>query len=68
MIGNCFKPVIVEKIPLNRVARAQDILETKKLNGFIVCEPWMASRQRISLNRNFSAATGEKTSDDYRKT
>jgi NADPH:quinone reductase-like Zn-dependent oxidoreductase len=69
MIDKCFKPTIVEKIPLNRVARAQDILETKKLNGFIVCEPWMAPKQRSSPNRNLAVASGDnKTKDDSRKT
>jgi NADPH:quinone reductase-like Zn-dependent oxidoreductase len=69
MIDKCFKPTIVEKIPLNRVARAQDILETKKLNGFIVCEPWMATKQRSSPNRNLAVASGDnKTKDDSRKT
>lgn len=37
-------PKILERIPLNRVAKAHDVMEGKKLNGFIVCEPWIKGR------------------------
>jgi hypothetical protein len=31
---------------LNKVAKAQELLELKRLPGFLVCEPWMMSKKR----------------------
>ena len=39
-------PTIVDRIPLNRVPRAHELLESKRLQGFLVCEPWMKAKQR----------------------
>jgi NADPH:quinone reductase-like Zn-dependent oxidoreductase len=40
------RPKILERIPLNKVAKAQDLMEGKKLNGFILCEPWIKSNKK----------------------
>lgn len=40
------KPKILDRIPLNKVARAHELLETKRLSGFLICEPWMRSKTR----------------------
>ena len=37
-------PRILERVPLTRVAKAQDLMEGKKLNGFILCEPWIKGK------------------------
>ena len=34
-------PTVLETIPLSKVAKAQSILESKRLPGYIVCEPWI---------------------------
>jgi NADPH:quinone reductase-like Zn-dependent oxidoreductase len=36
------KPKIFERIPLTKVARAQEVVLQKALPGFIVCEPWLS--------------------------
>jgi tumor protein p53-inducible protein 3 len=35
------QPEILERIPLSKIAKAQAIVETKKLSGHIVCKPWL---------------------------
>lgn len=42
-------PNVIERIPLNKVSRAQDILQTKNVPGFIVCEPWLVSKSRAVM-------------------
>jgi len=39
-------PEVLDRLPLNKVAKAQDLLESKRLPGFLVCEPWMRSKKR----------------------
>jgi NADPH:quinone reductase-like Zn-dependent oxidoreductase len=38
--GRLVNPQVLERIPLSKVAKAQSIVEAKRLSGFIVCEPW----------------------------
>lgn len=40
------KPEVLDRIPLNKVAKAQELLESKRLPGFLVCEPWMRTKKR----------------------
>lgn len=40
------KPEVLDRIPLTKVARAHELLEAKRLPGFLVCEPWMKSKKR----------------------
>lgn len=40
------KPKILDRIPLGKVMRAHELLESKRLSGFLVCEPWMKSKKR----------------------
>jgi NADPH:quinone reductase-like Zn-dependent oxidoreductase len=40
------KPTILDRIPLNKVARAHELVESKRLSGFLVCEPWMKGKKR----------------------
>lgn len=44
--GQSIKPEVLDRIPLNKVAKAHELLETKRLPGFLVCEPWMKSKKR----------------------
>lgn len=39
-------PHILDRIPLAKVARAQDLMENKRLSGFLVCEPWLVTKSR----------------------
>eukprot|EP00543_Licmophora_paradoxa_P019326 CAMPEP_0202464512 /NCGR_PEP_ID=MMETSP1360-20130828/62160_1 /ASSEMBLY_ACC=CAM_ASM_000848 /TAXON_ID=515479 /ORGANISM="Licmophora paradoxa, Strain CCMP2313" /LENGTH=118 /DNA_ID=CAMNT_0049087837 /DNA_START=6 /DNA_END=359 /DNA_ORIENTATION=+ len=34
------RPRVLDRIPLDKVARAQEIVASKKLQGYLVCEPW----------------------------
>lgn len=40
------KPVVLDRLPLDKVAKAHELLEAKSLPGFLVCEPWMRSKKR----------------------
>jgi NADPH:quinone reductase len=40
------KPEVLDRLPLNKIAKAHDLLESKRLPGFLVCEPWMRSKKR----------------------
>ncbi len=40
------KPEVLDRIPLNKIAKAHELLDTKRLPGFLVCEPWMRSKKR----------------------
>ena len=40
------KPTVLDRIALHKVARAHELLESKRLSGFLVCEPWMRSKKR----------------------
>jgi len=42
-------PHILDRIPLSKVSRAQEIMEVKSVPGFIVCEPWLVSKSRAVL-------------------
>jgi NADPH:quinone reductase-like Zn-dependent oxidoreductase len=48
----CIHPFILESITLNKVARAQDLIEGKKLNGFIICEPWIKGKKKQEVRDN----------------
>jgi NADPH:quinone reductase-like Zn-dependent oxidoreductase len=39
-------PHVLDRVPLHKVARAQDLIETKRLSGFLVCEPWLMLKSR----------------------
>jgi len=41
------RPEVLDRLPLNKVAKAHEMLETKRLPGFLVCEPWMKSKKRV---------------------
>ena len=43
--GNSIKPELLDRIPLSKVGKAHDLLETKRLPGFLVCEPWIKSKK-----------------------
>lgn len=40
------KPVVRDVLPLSKVARAQTLLETRRVEGYLVCEPWIKSKSR----------------------
>ncbi|KAG7360748.1 oxidoreductase [Nitzschia inconspicua] len=44
--GGALKPEVLDRLPLNKVAKAQELIESKRLPGFLVCEPWMRSKKR----------------------
>ena len=40
-------PKILERIPLSKVSKAEDIVEARRLHGVIICEPWILENQRL---------------------
>ena len=44
--SKAIKPEVLDRIPLNKVGKAHELLETKRLPGFLVCEPWIKSKKR----------------------
>lgn len=40
------KPKVLDRIELGKVGKAQEVLESKRVPGFLVCEPWMHGKQR----------------------
>ena len=40
------EPAILDRIPLNKVSDAQDLVQSKRLSGFVVCEPWLVGKSR----------------------
>jgi NADPH:quinone reductase-like Zn-dependent oxidoreductase len=44
--GRHVVPHLLDRIPLTKVGKAQELIETKNLSGFIVCEPWIVSKSR----------------------
>ena len=39
-------PTILDRISLNKVDDAHDLIRSKRLSGFIVCEPWLVGKSR----------------------
>jgi NADPH:quinone reductase-like Zn-dependent oxidoreductase len=48
MLGNGeVKPNVLDRIPLSKVAKAQDMVESQRHpSGFLVCEPWLRNKKR----------------------
>jgi NADPH:quinone reductase-like Zn-dependent oxidoreductase len=44
-----FNPKVIDRIPLSRVPKAQELIQDKSHNGIIVCEPWIRSKHRSVL-------------------
>ena len=42
------KPRILERIPLSKVSKAEDLIEARRLHGVVICEPWILEKQRIA--------------------
>lgn len=41
------KPNVLDRIPLSKVAKAQDMVESQRHpSGFLVCEPWLRNKKR----------------------
>lgn len=40
------KPNVLDRLPLTKVGKAQELLESKRLSGFLVCEPWLKTKKR----------------------
>ena len=40
------KPNVLDRIPLSKVGKAHEMLESKRLSGFLVCEPWLKTKKR----------------------
>jgi NADPH:quinone reductase-like Zn-dependent oxidoreductase len=43
---NKIEPHVLDRISLSKVARAHQLIESKRLTGFIVCEPWLVAKSR----------------------
>lgn len=39
-------PNLLDRISLNKVAKAHQLIDSKRLTGFIVCEPWLVGKSR----------------------
>jgi hypothetical protein len=55
------RPKVLERIPLNRVPKAQDLMEGKKLNGFIICEPWIKGRKKSARKEQYLSVVEESS-------
>ena len=65
LIDGSIQPRILESIGLNKVARAQDLLSEKSLNGFIICEPWMKGKKKEGLGIGEVYAESASKSTSY---
>jgi D-arabinose 1-dehydrogenase-like Zn-dependent alcohol dehydrogenase len=45
-------PEVLERIPLSKVAKAQSIVESKRMSGHIVCSPWMPQQLQVPSHYN----------------
>ena len=45
MLGS-ITPKVLDRIELEKVGKAHEVIESKRLPGFLVCEPWMNSKHR----------------------
>lgn len=44
------KPNVLDRIPLGKVAKAQDMVESQRHpSGFLVCEPWLRNKKRAVI-------------------
>jgi NADPH:quinone reductase-like Zn-dependent oxidoreductase len=59
VVSGSLQPKILERIPLSRVPKAHDLMEGKKLNGFIICEPWIKGRKKSAKKEPSLAAIDE---------
>ena len=39
-------PDVLDRVSLSNVGKAHALLETRRLRGFVVCEPWLVSKSR----------------------
>lgn len=46
LVEKKIEPVVLDRITLNKVAGAQQLVESKRLSGFMVCEPWLIAKSR----------------------
>lgn len=44
---NEFQPHIIDRIPLAKVAKAHELIGSKRLPGFVVCEPWLVKKAKV---------------------
>lgn len=52
-------PIIMERLPLNKVAQAHDFLDAKQPHGFVLCEPWIIGKKAASSSDNGAFPTRE---------
>ena len=44
LVQGSVAPQILDRIPLNKVARAQEMIQAHSPTGYLVCEPWLVSK------------------------
>jgi NADPH:quinone reductase-like Zn-dependent oxidoreductase len=61
------QPNILESITLNKVARAQDLMEGKKVNGFLICEPWIKGKRKreVISNQVYAESASKSASQEF---
>lgn len=66
LVDGSIRPNILESIALNKVARAQDLISEKKLNGFIICEPWMKGKKKegFGVGEVYAESASKSTSHE----
>jgi NADPH:quinone reductase-like Zn-dependent oxidoreductase len=66
LVEGSIRPNILEIIALNKVARAQDLLQGKMLPGFIICEPWMKGKMKNGYGPNhvYAESASKSTSQE----
>lgn len=45
------RPTVLQRLPLSKVAKAQALIETKKLSGHFVCLPWVSNEPMLPKDR-----------------
>jgi NADPH:quinone reductase-like Zn-dependent oxidoreductase len=58
------RPIVLERVPLSKVARVHSILESMKVPGFIVCTPWIHEPPSQQLLGAHALSSSTATSGD----
>jgi NADPH:quinone reductase-like Zn-dependent oxidoreductase len=46
LVRKQIQPTVLDRIPLNRVGQAQQMINGRSIKGYIVCEPWLVAKSR----------------------
>ena len=52
LVDGSINPHVLETIPLNQVAEAQDTVEHRDFSAFLLCDPWEPTKREATSSRN----------------